>query len=56
MTYSNQYSAQNLYSGGWRAADHDQLVAEYGLTEEEACEICEALAETEAEDAEDKEA
>ncbi len=56
MTYDNQYSASSLYSGGWRAADHDQLIAEYGLAEEEANEICEALAEIEAEDAEDEEA
>lgn len=56
MTYDNQYSAASLYSGGWRAADHDQLVAEYGLTEEEACEICEALAEIESDHAGDEEA
>lgn len=44
MTYSNQYSAAALYSGGWRATDRDQLIAEYNLTETEANELCEELA------------
>lgn len=40
--------AANLYDGGWRAEDHDQLVSEYNLTAEEAEEICKLLEEMEA--------
>ena len=47
MTMNNQYSAASLYDGGWRAEDRDQLITEYGLTEEEADEICEGLREIE---------
>ena len=43
MTMNNQYSAASLYDGGWRAEDRDQLISEYGLTEEEADEICKEL-------------
>lgn len=42
-TISNQYLAAALYDGGWRAEDKEQLVAEYGLTEEEAEIIAEDL-------------
>lgn len=38
-------SAANLYDGGWRAEDRDELITEYGLTESEADEICRHLAE-----------
>lgn len=40
-------SAAALYDGGWRAEDKDELMTEYDLTEEEADEICEYLAEYE---------
>lgn len=36
-------TAAALWDGGWRAADHDDLIAEYGLTEAEADAICEKL-------------
>lgn len=45
MTMNNQYSAASLYDGGWRAEDRDQLISEYGLTADEADEICKELAE-----------
>lgn len=38
-------SAAALYDGGWRAEDRDQLISEYDLTEDEADQLCEALAE-----------
>lgn len=38
-----QSSAAALYDGGWRAADKDDLIEEYALTEQEAQEICAAL-------------
>jgi hypothetical protein len=40
-------SAAALYDGGWRSADADQLRTEYDLTEEEAQELCAALADLE---------
>lgn len=40
-------SAAALYDGGWRTEDKAELIAEYGLTEDEANEICEILAEFE---------
>lgn len=40
-------SAAALYDGGWRAEDRDELISEYGLTEEEVSKICEILAEFE---------
>ena len=43
----NQYSAANLYDGGWRADDRDELIEEYGLTEDEADDICKELARIE---------
>lgn len=33
-----------LYDGGWRSEDKEELMSEYGFSEEEAEEICEALA------------
>ena len=45
MTMNNQYSAAFLYDGGWRAEDRDQMIDEYGLTADEADEICKELAD-----------
>lgn len=33
-----------LYDGGWRNEDKEELMSEYGFSEEEAEEICKALA------------
>lgn len=35
--------AASLYDGGWRAEDRAEMVSEYGLTTEEASQICELL-------------
>ena len=43
-TMNNQYSAASLYDGGWRAEDRDQMIDEYGLTADEADDICKELA------------
>ena len=43
-TLMNQYSAASLYDGGWRAEDRDQMISEYGLTADEADDICKELA------------
>lgn len=40
-------SAAALYDGGWRSEDKEDLIEEYQLTEEEATNICEILAEIE---------
>ena len=40
-------SAAALYDGGWRSTDADQLRTEYNLTEEEAQDLCNALADLE---------
>ena len=45
MTMNSQYSAASLYDGGWRAEDRDQMIDEYGLTADEADEICKELAD-----------
>ena len=45
MTMNNQYSAASLYDGGWRAEDRDQMIDEYGLTADEADELCKELAD-----------
>lgn len=45
-----EMSASALYDGGWRAEDKEQLMAEYGLSDEEATEICEWLKEFEESD------
>ena len=42
-----QTSAAYLYDGGWRKEDEEQLIAEYGLSEEDVRKICEFLAEFE---------
>lgn len=44
MTMNNQYSAASLYDGGWRTEDRDQMIDEYGLTADEADDICKELA------------
>lgn len=40
-----QASAAALYDGGWRAGDKEELMAEYGLSEEEAESVCQYLEE-----------
>ena len=45
MTMNSQYSAASLYDGGWRAEDRDQMIDEYGLTADEADDICKELAD-----------
>ena len=44
--------AANLYDGGWRAADREQMIGYYTLTEDEADAICELLEEYEIADRE----
>ena len=46
--YDPYLSAGPLYDGGWRAEDREQLISEYGLTDEEADIICARLSEIEA--------
>lgn len=36
-------AAAALYDGGWSSSDRDDLIDEYGLTEEQADMICHAL-------------
>ena len=50
MTINNQFAADFLYAGGWRASDRDDLIAEYGLSEDEADEIVDKLSEMESDD------
>ena len=38
-----EYAAAALYDGGWRAADREQLIAEYEMDADEADAICELL-------------
>jgi len=45
-----QTSAAYLYDGGWRKEDKEQLIAEYGLSEEDAQKICAELARFEEEE------
>ena len=45
--------AANLYDGGWRAADREQMIGYYTLTEDEADAICELLEEYEIADREE---
>ena len=40
-------AANALYAGGWRAEDKEELMSEYDLTEEEAAQLCKALAKCE---------
>lgn len=42
-----QSIAAALFEGGWRKEDKEQLMQEYGLTDEQADVICELLAEME---------
>ena len=39
----NGYGTASLYDGGWRSEDKEELKVQYGLTDEEADEICEEL-------------
>lgn len=41
------YTASALFDGGWRSTDKEDLMTTYDLSEEEASEICEELAEME---------
>ena len=41
------YEIASLYDGGWRSTDKEMLMSEYGLTNEQASEICKGLAELE---------
>lgn len=43
MSETTDYTAVSLYDGGWRPEDKDQLMEEYGLTDEEATAICAQL-------------
>ncbi|WP_455973610.1 hypothetical protein [Acidaminococcus intestini] len=38
-----QQAASNLYDGGWRSTDREELIKEYQLTEDEADAIVELL-------------
>ena len=40
-------AAAALYDGGRRAEDKEELMSEYELTEEEAAQLCKALADFE---------
>lgn len=42
---TTSYASAMLYDGGWRASDKDELMEEYGLTDEEAETLCNELAE-----------
>lgn len=46
---NNQYTASALYAGGWRSADRDGLQMAYDLTEAEADQLCQELAQLEDE-------
>ena len=35
--------AQSLIDGGWKPEDYEEIKEEYGLTEDEACEICQEM-------------
>lgn len=35
--------AQSLIDGGWKPEDYEEIREEYGLTEDEACEICQEM-------------
>lgn len=52
--YDPYLSAGPLYDGGWRAEDREQLISEYGLSEDEVDVICALLSELEAESKEDE--
>ena len=40
-------SASDLYDGGWRSSDRDELIVEYKLTNDEADVICKYMEELE---------
>ena len=46
-----EYTASNLYDGGWRAEDGDAIRREYDFTPEEVGEICRLLTEYERKEA-----
>jgi hypothetical protein len=48
-TMNNQYSAAELFDGGWRSADIEEIKEDYELTDDETEEILEGLKEIEAE-------
>ena len=35
--------AQALLDGGWKPDDYEEIKEEYGLTQGEACEICQEM-------------
>ena len=35
--------AMNLLAGGWKPDDYEEIREEYGLTEDETCEICQEM-------------
>ena len=35
--------AQALLDGGWKPDDYEEIKEEYGLTEDETCEICQEM-------------
>lgn len=41
----DQSVAAALFDGGWRKEDGEQLMHEYGLTDEQTAVICELLAD-----------
>lgn len=43
MNGNMQSIAASLYDGGWRASDRQQMIEEYGFSDEEIIDICEAL-------------
>ena len=47
-TFDNQYLVDSLFDCGWRAEDKDELISEYGFTEEEAEDVAAELAAMEA--------
>lgn len=46
-------AAANLYDGGWRSCDRDQLISNYDITGADADAICKVLGLIEEEDKED---
>ena len=42
--------ARSLYDGGWRSVDLEDIMDEYELSYEEACDICQELEVLEKED------
>jgi hypothetical protein len=49
MTTNEIYeTASNLFDGGWKSCDLEEIKEEYELTDDEAVAICEELADIEA--------